>query len=223
MTTQAPVRADYMRQLDIVSPNKLRFPITVIGAGGIGSPLVIALTKMGCSDVTVIDFDSLEEHNLPNQLYPIAEVGQAKVEALANTVSLFSENTIAIRAERFENQPLSGVVICCVDNMATRQAVWQKVKLNLSVPLYIDARMAGEVAQVFALSPIDTEKSVDYEALLFTDEEAQEIACTAQAIIYNTFTLAGVICRIIKAHATEERMPFPGVVIGLDMGRLAFR
>jgi len=33
----------FQRQLDIVSPDKLAFPITVIGAGAIGSATVVTL------------------------------------------------------------------------------------------------------------------------------------------------------------------------------------
>ena len=76
----------FMRQLDIISPEKLSFPITVIGAGAIGSAAVVSLAKMGCSSIAVWDDDRLEEMNVPNQLCKPALVGQLKVDALAELV-----------------------------------------------------------------------------------------------------------------------------------------
>jgi len=58
----------FLRQMNIVPPEKLSFPITVIGAGAIGSATVVTLAKMGCSDITVWDSDTLEDLNIPNQL-----------------------------------------------------------------------------------------------------------------------------------------------------------
>ncbi len=39
----------FLRQLDILAPGKLSFPIAVIGAGAMGSATVVTLAKMGCS------------------------------------------------------------------------------------------------------------------------------------------------------------------------------
>ena len=75
---------DYWRQLDILQPDDLVRPITIIGVGGIGSPVALALTKMGCRRLTLFDPDTIEPHNLPNQLYRLRDVGRPKVEALAD-------------------------------------------------------------------------------------------------------------------------------------------
>ena len=76
----------YWRQLDLCPPDKLASPITVIGAGAIGSAAVVTLAKMGCSDITVWDEDVLAEHNVPNQMCLVDRVGQPKVDALAELV-----------------------------------------------------------------------------------------------------------------------------------------
>ena len=41
----------YSRQLDLVMPSDLNFPILIVGAGGIGSWATLALAKMGCSNI----------------------------------------------------------------------------------------------------------------------------------------------------------------------------
>ena len=62
----------FLRQLDIADPSKFKDkPVTVIGAGGIGAATAVALAKTGFENITVYDFDTLEEHNIPSQLLPI--------------------------------------------------------------------------------------------------------------------------------------------------------
>jgi len=64
----------FLRQLDIADPAKFKNkPVTVIGAGGIGAATVVALAKTGFENITVYDFDTIGEHNLPNQLLPVRE------------------------------------------------------------------------------------------------------------------------------------------------------
>ena len=61
-----------LRQLEIAYPSQFKDrPITVIGAGGIGAATVVALAKTGFENITVYDFDTVEQHNLPNQLLPM--------------------------------------------------------------------------------------------------------------------------------------------------------
>ena len=51
----------------------------VIGAGGIGSPALLALTESGAGHITVIDADRVEETNLPRQsLHTPARLGMNK-------------------------------------------------------------------------------------------------------------------------------------------------
>jgi len=72
----------YHRQLDIIHPDKLAFPITIIGAGASGSYSTLGLAKMGCTDLNIYDPDTVEAHNQPNQLYGAEYLGQPKAVAL---------------------------------------------------------------------------------------------------------------------------------------------
>ena len=119
----------FWRQLDICSPEKLTFPITVIGAGAIGSATVLTLTKMGCSNVTVYDEDVLSEHNIPNQMALVQYVGSPKVDALAHLVESLSEVKIRPLSSNYRGQRLEGVVISAVDSMSARKMIWSSVKL----------------------------------------------------------------------------------------------
>ena len=51
-----------VRQLDILPPEQTITPITIIGAGAIGSFVALSLAKMGFDDITVYDFDKIESY-----------------------------------------------------------------------------------------------------------------------------------------------------------------
>ena len=78
----ATEEVDYWRQLDIFSPKNFTTSITIIGAGATGSYIAWLLAKMGCRDITVYDADKIENHNLPNQIYGIKDIGKKKVLAI---------------------------------------------------------------------------------------------------------------------------------------------
>ena len=212
MSAAAP---DYWRQLDIVSSEELAFPITLVGVGGIGSPVAMALVKMGCSQIALYDPDCVEVHNLPNQMYRMNDIGKPKVEALAGLLAQFGTARIDMHQQQVADQPLRGVVISAVDSMASRQAIWRGcVRYKPAVPLYVDARMGAELCRVFTLNPTDPEEVRAYEATLHDDSDAVEDVCTAQAIIYNTFAVAALVANQVKRYARGEELE-PDVLFDL--------
>jgi molybdopterin/thiamine biosynthesis adenylyltransferase len=56
--------------------------LTVCGAGAVGSNLVDTLVRQGVRQVTVIDFDRVEAHNVGTQTYAESDAGAFKVEVL---------------------------------------------------------------------------------------------------------------------------------------------
>lgn len=198
---------DYWRQLDVVSPDDLSFPITLVGAGGIGSPTALALAKMGCRDVTVYDPDVVEQHNLPNQFYRLDDVGLPKVKALRSIVHEWTGLDIVAHDERFVDAKVRGVVISAVDSMDSRRLIWlEAVRFQAGIDLYIDARMGAEVCRIYAVRPTTPEDVRFYESFLYSDDEAMNVACTAQAIIYNVFSIAGLIANAVKRYARGEEV-----------------
>ena len=147
---------DYFRQMDLVDQEALDIPMVVIGCGGIGSLTTLALAKMGCHNLTVYDDDTIEPHNLPNQVYRMEDTGKKKVDAIGDILHSYTGARITVRPERIAGQKLRGVVISGVDTMADRVRIWlDSVKLNPAVPLYIDARMGGEVTRIYSVRPVD--------------------------------------------------------------------
>jgi len=197
----------FLRQLDIVPPEKLAFSITVIGAGAIGSAAVVTLAKMGCSNITVWDPDTLEEVNIPNQLCKLAMVGKPKVEALAKLVHELAEVQIKWTRQRYTGQRLEGVVVVTVDNMTTRQNVWKRTKLSRKISLLIDARMGAEFARIYTIRPVNVEEADFYEENLYGNDESEHLSCSARSIIYCPTVVAGFIALVIKQYAINHSSP----------------
>lgn len=56
--------------------------VLVVGAGGLGSPVLLYLAAAGVGTIGILDFDVVDESNLQRQvLYSVEDVGIAKVEA----------------------------------------------------------------------------------------------------------------------------------------------
>jgi adenylyltransferase/sulfurtransferase len=58
--------------------------VLVVGAGGLGSPVLRLLARSGVEQITLIDDDTVDESNLHRQtLYAVEDVGRRKIERAA--------------------------------------------------------------------------------------------------------------------------------------------
>jgi hypothetical protein len=202
---------DFWRQTDIVPSTINEIEVTVIGAGGIGSPTTLALSKMGVQKINVYDDDTVENHNLPNQMYRFSDLYKHKVHGLFEICKDFTGIEINPIPERLKDQRLTGVVISGVDSMESRKIIWDQVKYRPAINLYIDARMGAEVARIHTVKPCDPDSIKWYETTLYDDKESSEEPCTARAVIYNVFTISSLVANQVKKFSKGE--PFPKEII----------
>jgi molybdopterin/thiamine biosynthesis adenylyltransferase len=190
---------DFHRQLDVLDqPRLARTPITVIGAGAVGSFTTLALAKCGAERILVYDDDVIEAHNLPNQWYRLRDVGRKKVEALRELVLDMTGVLIEVVPERFTGQGATEITLCCVDSMDIRIELWRQ--LHPRPALYIDARMGAEVGKVHCVGPF----SSWYEDTLYPSSEAHRAACTAKATMYCASGLAAFITSQVANYASDR-------------------
>lgn len=195
----------YWRQLDIITPEQLRrYGYQLIGAGGIGSWAALELTKMGVSGILTYDADKVELHNISNTIYRDSDIGKPKVQALKEIIKMLSGADIFPIESNYtpDTMPLDGIIICGVDSMAARQQIWQSVKSSEShVDLYVDGRMGGQIALVYAVRPNNTDEVQAYEKTLHSDENAAVEPCTNRAVVYNTALIGALIARQVREFA----------------------
>ena len=194
----------FIRQMGICPPEKLRFPIVVIGAGAIGSATVLTLAKMGCSNITVWDDDVLDEHNIPNQMCKAGLEGCSKVNALRGLVKDLTDVEIQIDKRRYRGQRLKGMVIVAVDSMDVRMEAWKRSRLDPNVLLLIDPRMGAEVGRIYCIRPTDPGSIDLYEENLYPSSGAEQLPCSARSIIYCPTVMAGLIAAQVKAYAIGQ-------------------
>lgn len=196
----------FLRQLDILNLDVCNEKITIIGAGATGSFVALALAKMGCSNITVYDKDSVEEHNFPNQLFPLSCLGQNKAEALAVIVKEFTGVTINAVPRHFEKtDEASGIVISALDTMKGRKMILDTcVRLKDKVKLLIDPRSGAEVLRILTVIPELSASVEKYKESLFKDEDADPVPCTARAIIYSVLLISSLICSQVKRFLMNQ-------------------
>jgi molybdopterin/thiamine biosynthesis adenylyltransferase len=207
MQTTTKTKNVFWRQIDILSPDKVQgFALTLIGTGGIGSITAMILAKMGVRVFDLYDPDTVEDHNLPNQMFANDHIGEKKVNAIADLIKDFGHNVdVQVFDRKFGNGDIPNqVTVSGVDSMESRIEIWDKVKKNPNCNLYIDGRMGAEAFIIYALNPNNQAQIERYEKTLHSDEEAAEEICTAKAIAYNVAGIATVIASIIKKYLNKQ-------------------
>jgi molybdopterin/thiamine biosynthesis adenylyltransferase len=123
-------------------------PLTICGAGALGSHLADNLARQGFRRLRVVDRDRIEEHNVGTQLYGESDVGAWKVEVLRQR--LFRATGVEIEAVRKDLTNRSaksllqdgGLVVDTFDNSASRRLVQEGCRTLglpcLHVGLYAD-------------------------------------------------------------------------------------
>ena len=196
------------RQRDFITPESVHHPLFLIGAGGIGSPTAMVLEKMGFDNLSVFDPDTVEEHNVGSQLYHPDQVDMLKVEALQDRFCLTATTYGVIFPPKEFVLPPFAIVVSGVDSMAAREEIWEYLKTQRMVSLYVDARMGLEQIRVYAVDPSDKTQRELYEKNLYPDSEADPLPCSAKAVAYNGFFAASVIGGIVSAKVRGAAVPF---------------
>jgi sulfur-carrier protein adenylyltransferase/sulfurtransferase len=125
---------DYSRQMlleEVGSAGQAalaRSRVLIVGAGGLGSPVLQYLAGAGVGHIGLIDADRLEASNLHRQpLFALADVGRPKAELARDAVARLNPDVrVEVRAERFEAGnalELVGahdIVVDCSDNFRTK-------------------------------------------------------------------------------------------------------
>lgn len=196
------------RQMDLIPMEALDLPVTIIGAGAVGSWVTLALAKMGFHNLTVYDDDKVDTVNLNSQFYPLAAVGRPKVAALAEMVRAFTGLEIDTQQRRYEGKGLAmgGVVVSAVDSMTARKMIWEAHKDRAPFcKAIVDPRMGAEEALLYVMNPMSGVDQRDYEKTLYSESSAVSERCTAKATIYTANLLAGLVCKAVKDIAIGKQ------------------
>jgi sulfur-carrier protein adenylyltransferase/sulfurtransferase len=199
-----------LKELGIAGQQKmLSAKVLVIGAGGLGCPVLQYLAAAGIGDIGIVDDDVVSLNNLHRQLlYTVNDIGLLKAETAKEKLrQLNPEISITAYTERFTvNNALPiiekyHIVIDGTDNFATRYLVNDACVL-LNRPLVYGAvsRFEGQVA-VFNCNGKDTGVGVNYRDLFpQPPKDGEVLNCSETGVLG---VLPGVIGTLMASETIK--------------------
>lgn len=181
-----PARMNPIRHILVFDPDRFdKARVDIIGCGAVGSRIAMEMAKLGVRNLHLWDGDSVEAHNIANQLFGLADVGRPKVEALAEAISAATGLSPTIHHQRIEGPiTLGSVVFLAVDTMAARRAIFKDcLHLKFTTQVVIEVRMGVEELRVYGFNPRSRADVLAWEETLTDDEKTVESACGARTTV----------------------------------------
>jgi molybdopterin/thiamine biosynthesis adenylyltransferase len=180
-----------------------RARVAVVGAGGLGAPLLLYLAAAGVGRLTIIDDDAVALSNLQRQvLFATADIGELKAEAAALHLQALNPHVelvpVALRLDAGNaDAVLAGhdLIVDGCDNFATRLVV-ARTAVALGVPLVTGAvsQFDGQWAALAGHLP----DQPCYQCLVGADPETPGRNCAEAGVLG---ALTGVVGSLMALEA----------------------
>lgn len=169
--------------------------IIVAGIGGIGSNVAFQLARMIPANLTLYDDDNVERVNMAGQLFSSNNIGESKVNAIANMIYDYTsmKQVLAIKDKFTSDKEPGDIMICGFDNMRARRTffnswynpILDKSQEERSKCLYLDGRLSMDTLQILCIRGDDQYNIERYEReFLFADYEADTTVCSMKQTTY---------------------------------------
>ena len=101
-----------------------RTTVLLGGCGATGSHTALTLARIGIGRIIAVDNDTLEEHNIYNQMYRKNQIGKNKVDALKEIIGEISNTELIGVKAMIQHVDLDGfnpdILLGCFDNNGAR-------------------------------------------------------------------------------------------------------
>lgn len=170
---------NFSRQHEIFDATQFKEQVHIIGCGATGSAVALNLAKMGIENIHIYDFDTVEEHNLPNQQFGLKDIGEYKAKALQANIMAQTGIYVNAHTEKVTGkEKFKGIVFLLVDSMKARNEIFHKaIKYKPHIKMMIETRMALRGGSISVINPQDLRQCKQFEETLFSDEQAEVSAC----------------------------------------------
>ena len=181
----------------VFKDNKPEF--TVGGAGGIGSWLMLFLSRAGnYSRIYLYEKDRIDETNMAGQFFSPSQINTTKVKAITDNMKLFSNYTcVDSLGELDKSSPVTPITLLGFDNMKARKEMFETWKSLDDREIFIDGRMVMEDGQIYSITKGKEKK---YEETLFSDEEIVDAACSLKATTHCGAHVASIMISILNNY-----------------------
>lgn len=177
----------------------------VIGAGGLGSPVVLYLGTAGVGRLTIVDHDTVDVTNLQRQIaHNLARVGTPKAESARDSIAAINPDVQVLplieRADAARLEALvadADVVIDCSDNFKTRHAV------NAACVAHRKPLVAGAAIGFDGQVSVYDTRSAEtpcYACLFPAEATVEEVQCATMGVFA---PLVGIIGSLQAAEALK--------------------
>lgn len=175
--------------------------VHIIGCGAVGSALAFSLVKLGVPHICLYDADTIEEHNIPNQMFSYADVGKNKATRLKEIL----DGILSYPETKIEAYPdfvtgdsehvIQGYIFNLVDSMNARREIYESyAKANFACTRYFETRMGLKVLRVYSVDNLNINECRKYEETLYSDEEVKELsACGTTQTAFPTANMTAQV------------------------------
>ena len=184
-------------EIGFVGMEKIRkASVCVVGAGGIGNPVLTQFTAMGIGKLRLVDRDVVEISNLHRQhLYTEDNIGQVKVEAARERLQKINPSVeieaLPISVTKYTAEKIvSGfdIVIDALDSIEARYAL-NDACIKLGIPLIY----AGALGMLGSICTIIPNKSACLRCMFPALDEDDMPTCSTEGVHPSILYLVGGI------------------------------
>lgn len=169
--------------------------IIVAGIGGIGSNVAFQLARMIPANLTLYDDDTVEMVNMAGQLFSSKDIGEAKVNAIANMIYNYTSmrQVWTVQSKFTSDMEPGDIMICGFDNMRARATFFSswvghlkdKTEEERKKCLYLDGRLSIDTLQILCITGDDQYNIDRYKKeFLFSDSMADATVCSMKQTTY---------------------------------------
>lgn len=192
---------DLSKCYDFFQPDAVDSRIHIIGCGSVGSTLAELLIRNGLTRLTLWDFDTVEPHNVSNQMFRHSDIGRLKTEALRDLlleINPEAEGDIEIQSDGWKGKLLSGYLFLCVDNIDLRREIVEKHMDSPYVKAVFDFRTLLTSAQHYAADWREYKQKKNLlKSMQFSHDEAKaETPVSACGVTLGVVTTVRTICEL---------------------------
>ena len=192
---------DLSKCYDFFQPEKVDGRIHIIGCGSVGSTLAELLVRNGVTKLTLWDFDTVEPHNISNQMFRHKDINRPKVEALRDLlieINPDASDFIEIQPDGWQGKLLSGYLFLCVDNIDLRRQIVERHMDSTFVKAVFDFRTLLTSAQHYAADWTDYKQKQNLlKSMQFSHDEAKdETPVSACGVTLGVATTVRSICEL---------------------------
>jgi molybdopterin/thiamine biosynthesis adenylyltransferase/rhodanese-related sulfurtransferase len=201
-----------------------RASVLVVGAGGLGCPVLQYLAGAGVGRITIVDHDRVEETNLHRQpLYMMADIGKPKADAATATLLRFNPDIrVEPVVERLTPQNVgtlvagADVVVDAADSFAVTYML-SDACLAAAKPL-----VSASVIGLSGYAGVFCGGGPSYRAV-FPEVAVDGATCATAGVLGSAVALLGALQAHLALHLLLGLEPgVLGRVVTFDAKRLAF-